>query len=141
MPRNLSEATWVARANKVGDDALLNTLLEPERRRFEAATFHQRSEILRQWSSFSVYLPAETLELAKSAIGLKTAPQAEKQTIFASLLKYDSYDYVCEQIPALLKPVAKYHDEYRHDALGLLWDLGLTKKWVQSAPIRTTRGR
>ncbi|MCI0625347.1 MAG: hypothetical protein L0387_27500 [Acidobacteria bacterium] len=128
--RNLSEATWVARANGIADDALLNTVLEPERRRFEAASFYRRAEMLRSWSSFSVFLPVESLELAKNAIALKTAPEAEPHPLFASLRQYDSHEHVCEQIPALIKPVGKHHDKHRHAALDLLWDLGLTKSWA-----------
>lgn len=129
--RNLSEATWVARVNGVADEALLNTVLEPERRRFEAADFYERAEMLRHWSGFSIYLPTESLELARTAIALKTAPEAETHPLLSSFRNYHSHDHVCEQIPALLKPVAKYHDHHRYAALDLLWELGRTKSWAE----------
>ncbi len=127
--RNLSEATWVARADGAANEGLLNTVVEPERRRFADASFYKRAEILRQWSGFSIYLPAESLELAKAAIALTTASVDEAQQLLAALGKYD-HDYVCAQIPALLKPVAKYHDQHRHAALDLLWELGPRKSWA-----------
>jgi hypothetical protein len=36
-------------------------------------------------------------------------------------LRDDQIDYVCEQIPVLLKPVGEYHDKHRHAALDLLY--------------------
>jgi hypothetical protein len=129
LVRNLSEATWIARANEVADETLLNAVLEPERRRFKASNFYARSEILRHWSGFSIYLPGESLQLAREAVALKSAPEAEAPLLIGSFRDYHSHAYVCEQIPALLKPVAKYHDQNRHPALDILWDLGQTKSW------------
>ena len=128
--RNLSEATWVARANNVADEVLLNTVIEPERRRFETASFYKKAELLRHWSGFSVYLPAESLELARMAITIKTAPVDDTQQVISALGRCD-HDYVSEQIPTLIKPIAKHHDQYRFAALDLLWELGLTKPWAE----------
>jgi hypothetical protein len=127
--RNLSEATWIARANGVSDEELLKTLVDQEHRRFEAASFRERAQMLEHWSRFSVYLPAETLGLARRAVALKTAPKDTSPPLFASRER-DSHDHVIDQVPALLKPVAKYHQEHRHAALDLLWELGSTRKWV-----------
>jgi hypothetical protein len=130
LVRNLSEATWIARANGIADETLLDAVLEPERRRFEAADFHERGEIIRCWSGFSIYLPQESLQLAKDAVAMKSAPETRARLLLGSFRDYYSHDYVREQIPALLKPVAKYHDQHRHTTLDLLWDLGVTKSWA-----------
>ena len=127
--RNLSEATWIARVNGVADETLLNAVLEPERRRFKASTFYERGEILRHWSGFSIYLPNESLQLAREAVAMTSAPETGAHPLVDSFRDYHSHEYVCEQIPALLKPVAQYHDQNRHPALDLLWDLGQTKSW------------
>jgi hypothetical protein len=131
LVRNLSEATWIARANGVADEALLDAVLEPESRRFEASDFYERGEIIRHWSGFSIYLPGESLELAKKAIALKVAPEAKTHPLFDAFRNYYSHDYVCDHLPALLKPIAEYHDQHRRAALDFLWDLGLTKSWAE----------
>jgi hypothetical protein len=127
--RNLSEATWIARLNGVSDDNLLKPLVDQEHARFEAASFHQRAQMLEHWSSFSFYLPAESLDLARRAIASKAAPTDTAPPLFAFRGR-DSYDHVIDQVPALLKPVAKYYQQHRHAALDLLWELGSARKWV-----------
>ncbi len=120
--RNLSEATWIARANGISDD-ILKPLVEREHQRFKEATFIQREEILKHWSRFSIFLPAESLELAKLAVGLKSAPPDRFDSYFPAH-RLPSLNDVCAQIPALLTPVAKYHNQHRHEALSFLWELG-----------------
>lgn len=129
--RNLSEATWIARANKVPDDDLLKPLVEQEYHRFESSSFWDRSQILQHWSNFSVYLPKESLALAKLAVGLKTAggdPGLGEGAIQIPK-SINSLNYVSDKLSALLKPVALYHQQYRHEALGFLWELGMAKDW------------
>ena len=132
--RNLSEATWIARANKISDEDLLRPLVEQEYHRFESSDYFNRAQILQHWSNFSIYLPAESLRLAKLAVGLKSSgdDSNEVQAPFKIPDTIDSLDYVCHQLPALLKPVAKYHQNYRHAALSFLWELGMTKGWVRN---------
>jgi hypothetical protein len=105
--RNLSETTWIARANGVSDD-ILKPLVEREYHRFKEATDFQRGDILGQWSRFSVFLPVESLELANLAVRLNSHPD----------------ESIRAQISTLLKPIAKYHGQHRHEALSLLWKLG-----------------
>ena len=122
--RNLSEATWLARSDGVADEDLLKAFLEPEHRRFESASFFERAQILRHWTDFSVFLPAESLDLARKAITLKTASVDQTQEILETLERYD-HDYVCARIPGLLSPIANHHDLHRHAALDVLWDVAL----------------
>lgn len=129
--RNLSEATWIARANGVSDESLLKPLVEQEQRRFEAACFRERGELLRHWSSFSVYLPAEALDLARQAVALKSAPPDRWRALLASR-PLGSYDDVVAHVPALIESVAKYHKDHRHAALDLLWELGSGRKLVEA---------
>ena len=131
--RNLSEATWVAHANNVADDMLLlQPLLKQERKQFEEASFYQRAEILKHWAKFSIYLPAESLKFARDAIALKTAPTDKSYRPFASFQNFYSYSYVCEQIPVLLAPIAKYHEQHRHETLDFLWELGVSRRWADT---------
>jgi hypothetical protein len=129
--RNLSEATWIARMNGVSDDNLLKTLVDQEHARFEAASFRRRAEMLQHWSSFSVYLPAESLDLARRAVASMAAPTDTLPPLFTSC-EWDSYGHVVDQVPALLKPVAMCYQQHRHAALDLLWELGSTRKWVDT---------
>jgi hypothetical protein len=128
--RNLSEATWIARASGVSDDDLLKPLVEQEHRRFRSSSYYDRAQILRHWSNFSVYLPEESLQLAELAVGLRSpGPDSnEARPPFRIPETIDSLDYVCQQVVTLLKPVAKYHEKYRHAALSFLWELGMATK-------------
>ena len=112
--RNLSEATWIARANQISDDDLLQPLVKQEYQRFESSDPYTRHTILQHWSHFSVYLPRESLDLARLAVGLDTAGD-------------DS-----DQLVTLLKPVAKYYPKYSHEALDMLWELGLARNWERN---------
>ena len=127
--RNLSEATWIARTNNVSGHELLKPLVNHEYLRFEASDYYARAEILQNWSHFSIYLPAESLDLAKLAIGIKlVSTDSNKARIPIKFPKFmESGDYISQQLTALLKPVAKYHEEYRHRALDFLWELGLVR--------------
>jgi len=129
--RNLSEATWIARANNISDDELLKPLIEQEGGKFESSNFWERAQILQHWSNFSVYLPRESLDLARLAVGLKTAgdDSGRDAAAFPIPKSVDSLDYVYDQLSTLLKPVALYHQQHRHEALGFLWQLGMAKEW------------
>ncbi|MGO8764934.1 MAG: hypothetical protein ACLQSR_07335 [Limisphaerales bacterium] len=129
--RNLSEATWVARANQIPDGDLLRPLMEQEHARFKSAGFWERAQILQHWSDFSVYLPKESLDLGRLAVSLKTVGDGSEQDASAMRLPRftGSWDDVCDQLSTLLKPIALYHQEYRRDALDYLWQLGMAKKW------------
>lgn len=124
--RNLSEAAWVARANGVADDALLGPLVKREEKRFLATSHYERAGMLKHWSTFSVYLPQETLALVELAIGAKRAPKLRETDWMTAGLS--THAHVMEQIPALLRPIARYHLEYQARTLDLLWLLGLGQK-------------
>jgi hypothetical protein len=132
--RNLSEATWIARANKISDGDFLKPLVDQEYQRFESSGYYDRARILQHWSNFSIYLPAESLHLAKLAVGLKSSGEDSNETRIPFKIpeNIDSLDYVSLQLPALLKPVAKYHQKYRHATLSFLWELGMAKNWVRN---------
>ena len=134
MLRNLAEAAWIARRNGVADAQFLGTLLTAEFERFEAASFFQRARIVKHWTSFGVFLPAESLELAHRAIALKTAPRepAYESSLWGQT-RLDTHSYVLQHLPPLLKPVAIHHDEHRRAALDLLWELGLALDWKEQA--------
>ena len=125
--RNLAEASWVGGEQSPHRDELLKPLLEAEFTRFDEASFYERAQLVEQWSAFSVFLPGESLALAQKAITQRTAAQRLSQTF---PWEHDeeginSHRYVRSWIPSLLKPVALWHDDYRHDALDVLWNLGL----------------
>jgi len=131
--RNLSEATWIARANQISDDDLLQPLVKQEYQRFESSDFYTRHTILQHWSNFSVYLPRESLDLARLAVGLKTA-SADLGDVQGPIRIPELIDiYGCDQLATLLKSIAKYHpDKYGHEALGFLWALGLARNWERN---------
>ena len=120
--RNISEARWIAELNGVSDDKVLEPLMKWQREQFLKQSFAERSATLRYWSSFCQYLPKETLEMARLALEAKTAPAYE--SLAGRMGSIDTYEYVTKQLPALLRPVAKYHLDYSHEALDILWELG-----------------
>lgn len=132
MLRNLAEAAWIARLNGVADPQFLGIVLAAEFQRFEAASFFQRSRTVEHWTRFGVFLPAESLDLARRAIALKTAAPDKSSEVSAwKETRLDTYSYVLQHLPPLLKPVALFHDAHRRAALDVLWELSLTFDWKE----------
>ncbi len=121
--RNVAEAVWLAPDQAAGRDELIGPLVTGEMRRFDEADFFERGRTLERWGHFAVYLPAETVALARHAWSLVRAAEdsedADDDTggIF-------SPDFLCARIPDLLHPVVLWQDEQREGALDLLWELG-----------------
>jgi len=130
MLRNLAEAAWVADSRGINYDTLMQPLLEVEYARFERSSFWERANMLDQWTSFSVFLPKESLKLATKAQELARAPVAPVDDLSAMLSMelgddgINSHQYVVSRIPALLKSVALYQEKYRERALNFIWQLG-----------------
>lgn len=124
--KNLAEAEWRA-LQQHGSQAssvvapVWNRFLED----FTKASFWQRSLMLDHWAKFSFYQPERSLELAGWAMDLATAPQDK----FTS--EYDKHSTLLEKIPALLTPVAIWSDDYRNQALDLLWRLRRDFPWTE----------
>jgi hypothetical protein len=130
--RNLAEAAWLAQSEAINRDALLHPLLEAEFLRFDDLSFYERGKMLEDWAAFSVFLPKESLELARRAMGQKTAKKPYSSWGSAAS-EIDSYNFTASKIPILLKPIALYLDDYRHEALDLIWPLGLPVKKKKDA--------
>jgi hypothetical protein len=124
--RNISEASWIAQLNGVSDDKVLEPLMAWQRDRFQEQSFVERSATLRYWTSFSQYLPKQSLEMAELAIQEKQAPP--DPSLGTRVGTIDCYPYLLTSLPALLRPVAKYHLDYSHQALDILWQLGCAEK-------------
>lgn len=124
--RNLAEASWVSGTAAIGRDELLGPLLQDEFARFEASNFYERARMLEQWTTFSVFLPKESLELAAKALELTTAPKglAVEFRIEQDDEGINSHRYVRDWVPGLVKPVALWQDDYRAEALDFLWQMG-----------------
>jgi hypothetical protein len=135
--RNLAEATWVAQANGVADDTLIQALVADEMRRFEAASFYDRTAMLKRWHTFGVYLPKESLALAHKAVLLDSAPRWDRPHSDDEVWnRLDSHSSVLDELPTLLRPVAEYHSNQCEDALGILWELGHRRGSSDSRPTR-----
>ena len=131
--RNLAEAAWVAEANGVGDTALIAPLVESERQRFQAADSFERTAMLLHWQMFSVYLPKETLSLAKLALALTPTPRWRRPFPGDQVREQpESHPALLRELPRMLKPLVEYHSAQRDDALRLLWELGLRCDWPSS---------
>ncbi len=131
MLRNLSEASWIAERQGIDSSQVITPLFNDILRVFENSSFLKRASILKNWANFSVFLPKESLVLARNAMRLKDAPEGIDED---NLLLWDEPDYqtVRREIPTVLKPIAKYHLETKSEALDLLWELGKT---VSLSPI------
>jgi len=122
--RNLSEAAWLARTENIQPGELLRPLLEAEFQRFDKLGFFERGRMLEEWSAFSVYLPAESIELAQKAIAQNTVPADRPERWQMYLDSIETHEHTKSLVPRLLKPVAKWCEEFRHEALDVLWELG-----------------
>lgn len=122
--RNLAEAAWVARTENIDRSELMRPLLEAEFSRFDRLGFFERARMLEEWSAFSVYLPEESLELARKAIKQDTVPSDRPERWQMYFDGIESHQYTKSHVPSLLKPIAKWHDAFRHEALDVLWELG-----------------
>jgi hypothetical protein len=120
--RNFSEASWIAHLNRIEDDSVLDPLFKRQCEQFRKSSFLGRDRILEYWSTFSHYLPKLSLELAKLAIETTEAPPDELP--MARVSNFDTHAYMLKRLPSMLRPVAKYHFDYSHQALDMLWDLG-----------------
>lgn len=120
--RNLSEAEWRYRSKGSGEVDLTAPLWKIFTEQFRGNPFWNRREMLESWSAFSVFLPERSIELAKLAMDLKTAPEDEISKKF--FLSAADHRGVIERIPAILKPVAIYHPDHQSETLDLLWRLG-----------------
>ena len=120
--RNISEASWIAELNGVNDETILTLLTDWQQEQFLKQSFLGRQSILTNWTTFSQYLPKQTLDLVRLAIREKVAPK--DASAYANTSDLNSYARLLKYIPALLRPVAKYHLKYSHQALDILWMLG-----------------
>ncbi len=129
MLRNLAEAAWVGGPPTSDVDAMLTPLVAAEFERFRSLSFYQRAEFLAAWSGFGVYLPRQTIDLARLALALDTAPELEPEAMrFIPIPEpMNCHGYLLEKLPALVKPVGLYHCDHRDAALDLLWDAGKQK--------------
>jgi hypothetical protein len=118
--RNAAEAVWLAPDQAVGRDELIAPLVAEEMRRFDTASFFDRGRTLQRWAHFGVYLPAETVALARHALEQVRAAE----TAGADSEGIQSPRFLCSCIPDLLRPVVLWNDEHRASALDLLWILG-----------------
>lgn len=122
--RNLAEAEWQAQLN---DGKSLESLLAPFwdriRHQFCASNFLERSEILKQWSRFSMLQPERSLDLARLALDLREAPPPPAHypvnDFGQSLFRYER---TIGEIPLVLEPVAIFQSTHRSAALDLLWE-------------------
>ncbi len=122
MLRNLSEAEWQAAQTHEQAESLLEPFWRRLLAEFKAATFWDRAQIVKRWAAFGVYQPARSLDLARLALDdTEAAPPSAEERGYA--LSLHTHAQVLSELPALLEPIAIYHDEHRAEALDLLWDL------------------
>ncbi len=130
MLRNLAEASWVGGPPTRDVDMMLAPLVEAEFRRFRALDFPRRAAFLEAWGGYGVYIPSQTVELAKIALAETQAPLHEPdfQEIFPVPEPMNCHGYVLEKIAGLVAPVALYHEQHRDAALDILWEVGKRKR-------------
>lgn len=129
MLRNLAEAAWVGGPPASDVDAMLAPLVEAEFQRFRGLSFYRRADFLSAWGGYGVYVPHQTIQLAMIALSDTTAPEHKSQfSVFLSVPEQmDCHGYVVEKLPALIEPVALYHEDHRNSALDVLWEVGKLK--------------
>lgn len=139
--RNLAEAEWQAMLKGQQIESLLDPFWQDLRSKFTQVDFWSRSELLRQWKQFAVLQPERTLELVQLALSLDQAPPIGVPQGFFRTPQLETHERVLGELPALLEPVAIYHEEFRKAALNLLWALhrktGRINDKAQNDPLAT----
>lgn len=126
--RNLAEAEWQARLNGRTVESLIAPFWDEMPGKFAAQNFSERSQRIVEWRRFAIYQPERSLQLARLAIDLDTAPPPpEEIQSWGSATSLYSHKRVLESLPELLEPIATYHTEHRWAALDLLWELHLKR--------------
>jgi hypothetical protein len=139
--RNLAEAEWQAKLKGQQIESLLDPFWQDLRTKFVQVDFWSRAELVRQWKQFAVLQPERSLELVQLAISLDTAPPMAVPKGFARSPNLETHERVLAELPALLEPIATYHEDFRKAALNLLWALhrkvGRINDNAQNDPLAT----
>ena len=125
MLRNLSEADWRAgqyHGNK--PSPLLDPFWQSLWDQFTNSNFYTRAQLVERWAAHSVYQPARSLELCELAIHLRKAPLMSG---YGAGSRLDSHQWVLDHVPAVLEPIAIFHEDFRERCLDLL--LALSVNW------------
>ena len=119
--RNLAEAEWQAHVDGQPAESILAPFWDSVLKKFADGTFFDRSETIRKWTPFSVLQPERSLTLARQAIALTRAAVPPEWAL--RLGDEYGHDAVLDLLPALLEPIAIYQEQFRTEALDLLWSL------------------
>jgi hypothetical protein len=143
LMRNVAQADWETRS-KTGEAGLLfEPVWQEFVRRFQASRWKKeldwrmeldlyvqhgpessgldRAKLLRQWTSFAIYLPEKSVALAELALQTVEEPSAPAAATVASRAEIQSS--VSALLPPLLKPVLTWHPLLAEKALDILWSL------------------
>jgi hypothetical protein len=144
LMRNVAQADWEARSRKGTQHSIFDTIWKQFIKEFERGvwpdvndTLHKfvermlhagsepkcpdRSEMLAQWASFSVYLPERTLELARLAI--QTAQIAVTSDEAETKKQEAARSGVCAAVPPMLESILTWHPQHARATLEILWSL------------------
>ncbi|MFZ5497275.1 MAG: hypothetical protein ACOZE5_18285 [Verrucomicrobiota bacterium] len=131
MLRNISEADWRALQYHPGKkpSSLLDPFWQSVWDQFTKSDFMTRAQLIERWAAHSVYQPARSLELCELAIHLRDAPAPPASPLLKGETgsRLNSRQWVLDHIPAVLEPIAIFHEEYRERCLDVL--LGLAAEW------------
>jgi hypothetical protein len=127
MLRNLAEADWRAKqyhATKV-PASLLDPFWQSLWNQFTVSDFMTRARIVEKWGSHSVYQPVRSLELCELAFHLRDAPPPPNSPWLRgeTRARINSHQHVLDHVPAVLEPIAIFHDDHRERCLDLLLNL------------------
>ncbi len=127
MLRNLAEADWRATEYHAAKKpaSLLDPFWQSLWNHFTASDFMTRARIVEKWGSHSFYQPVRSLELCELAFHLReAAPPPESLWLKGETgSRINSHQYVLDYIPAVLEPIAIFHDDHRERCLDLLIEL------------------
>lgn len=125
MLRNLSEADWQAALYHKNPASLIDPFWQQFWKHFTKSNFFDRSQLIDKWGAHGVYQPARSLELARLAIDLDTAPKPPKHpwTRGKTGNRMFSHQRVLSVLPGMLEPIGIYHEDHRDHVLELLLEL------------------
>jgi hypothetical protein len=138
MLRNLSEADW--RALLYHSDKKPASLLDPFWQslwqHFTKSDFYTRAQLIERWKAQSYYQPVRSLELCELAFHLRKAPKHPEAAWNKgdTSTRINSHQWVLDQIPAVLEPIAIFHEEHRERCLDLL--LNLAANWPSDRQLK-----
>jgi hypothetical protein len=125
LMQHLAEAEWRALDELPNATSVVEPLWRWFRKRFEDSSFYQRNQQIQEWANIAHLQPDRSLELARLAIGLTTAPAPKDECLWMN--EWNTHEHSLEGLPKMIAGIAEHHPSKVAICFDLLWQLGRDK--------------